>query len=121
MANSLSIQGSILFQSPAGSNLVQVQPNISASAAPIGNTASGQTYTATTTQTEVTTPGVTSLGYVFFRNLDPTNFVQIGHSTGAYCLQLLPGDISIAKWNGNNIFVLANTANVQVQIIAFSL
>jgi LPS O-antigen subunit length determinant protein (WzzB/FepE family) len=121
MANTFQVTGSLLFQAPAGSQTLQQQASLQVTTVPTGSSFNAQVYNATTSITQPTTPGVTSLGYVFFRNLDPTNFVQVGAASGQWCSNLAAGDIGLVKWNGNNIYVLANTANVSLQIIAFSL
>jgi hypothetical protein len=122
MSNSLTIQGSLIFQAPAGSQTVNEQMSLAATATPTGSALSKTIATISTTETTPATPGVTNLGYVFFRNLDVTNFVEIGSATGAYSAKLLPGDISLIKFDGANvIYARANTANVQLQIFACSL
>lgn len=121
MANALNISGTVLFQAPSGNQLVQNQTSLALSVAPAGGTFSQTIYNATTSETSPTTPGVTALGYVFFRNLDSTNFVEIGAETASYCAKLQAGDISLIKWDvATAIFIKANTANVALQIVAFS-
>ncbi len=65
--------------------------------------------------------GVTDVsvgGVYFFRNLDETNFVEIGFqvsSTFYPWLKLLPGEYSVGRLGNAAPFGRANTANVDVQ------
>lgn len=121
MANSLAIQGSLQFQAPSGSQYVNESVNLGfPGSAPAGQGYLKTIYNATTTETTVNTAQVPALGYIFVRNTDNVNFVQIGSATGAYTVNLAAGDVSLVKWNSNSIFIKSNTANVAVQICAFS-
>ena len=53
---------------------------------------------------------VGTIGFVGVRNTDPTNFVQVGSSTGVYSIKLNPGEGFVARWNANSVFIKANTA-----------
>jgi len=65
--------------------------------------------------------GVTDVavgGVCFFRNLDETNFVEIGFqvsSTFYPFLKLLPGEFSMGRLGNAAPFARANTANVDLQ------
>jgi hypothetical protein len=35
---------------------------------------------------------ISALGFIYLRNLDPTNFVEIGYTSGTYFAKLKPGE-----------------------------
>lgn len=120
MANAFVVQGNLLFQAPTGSSFINPQVSIGVSTVPTGSTFLQTVATINTTETTPNTATVPAIGYVFFRNNDPTNFVQIGSATNAYSINLAPGDVALAKWNSNAIFAKANTAAVALQIVVIS-
>lgn len=59
-------------------------------------------------------------GYVFLRNLDATNYVQFGFSTGVYGIRLRAGEFGIFRLEpGATLYAKANTAAVNVQYIVY--
>ena len=70
---------------------------------------------------------VTTAGYVFFKNLDATNFVSISvlaTAVAATCFaKLLPGDVTIIKAQGVSptLTAIADTGAVNLQVIAIEL
>ena len=70
---------------------------------------------------------VTTPGYVYLKNLDPTNFVSISVITPAmastcFC-KLLPGDMTIIKAVGTSptLTAIADTGSVNLQVVAIEL
>jgi hypothetical protein len=59
-------------------------------------------------------------GAFFARNLDATNFVEIG-LTGSYVIKLLPGEFCfLSGVSDKDLFARANTAAVQLAYALFS-
>jgi len=58
-----------------------------------------------------------SPGYVFIKNLDATNYVEVGSTTGVYDIKLLAGEIAIYRHNSNTLYAKANTAACLVEYI----
>ena len=54
-------------------------------------------------------------GYVFIKNLDTTNYVEIGSTTGVYDLKLKAGEIALYRHNSATIYAKANTAACNVK------
>jgi len=54
-------------------------------------------------------------GYVIVKNLDATNYVEIGATTGVYTIKLLAGEIALWRHNSANIYAKANTASCLVE------
>lgn len=58
-------------------------------------------------------------GFAFLKNIDATNYVQIGKSTGTYFARLNPGDVSLIKLDPGvtSLFMKANTGAVDVEFM----
>ena len=65
---------------------------------------------------EVGTPG-----YVLVINLDSTNYVEIGSTTGVYDIKLLAGEAALYRHNSATIYARANTAACKVEYIVIEL
>lgn len=63
---------------------------------------------------------VASVRYFEIKNLDATNYVQVGTATGAYSIKLQPGDIAGFPPNANALYLKANTAACLVSITAYN-
>ncbi len=69
-----------------------------------------------TTEETLTTTEISTLGWAFFKNLDETNYVEVGFSTGVYGIRLEAGEIATFRVNpGSTIYMKANTASCKVQ------
>lgn len=60
-------------------------------------------------------------GYAHFVNTDATNYVQVGMSTGAYFMRLKAGESAVLPLDPGitSLFLKANTASVQLEILIF--
>lgn len=59
-------------------------------------------------------------GWMVIRNLDPTNYVQVGFATGVYGMRIYPGQFAVFPAEpGLSIYVKANTAACQVQYFVY--
>ena len=56
----------------------------------------------------------TETGYIYLKNLDSTNYVEIG-LTSSYTIKLLAGEIAVFRAAGA-LFARANTAAVELEI-----
>ena len=59
---------------------------------------------------EVGTPG-----YVLAKNLDDTNYVEIGAATGEYCIKMKAGEFALWRHNSATLYAKANTAACLVE------
>uniref|UniRef100_A0A6M3IZP3 Uncharacterized protein n=1 Tax=viral metagenome TaxID=1070528 RepID=A0A6M3IZP3_9ZZZZ len=48
-------------------------------------------------------------GYIFLKNLDPTNYIEIG-LTGSYTIKLKAGEVTLFRLAGASVYAKANTA-----------
>lgn len=64
--------------------------------------------------------GVSTIGYVYLRNLDATNYILIGADGTNYPIKLKPGEQAAFPWNDTNVHAKANTAACNLQYAMFS-
>lgn len=115
MANEIRINGTLTY----------AKGNARASLAGSGTfDQTGEHYVQTvadvgTTEEELDKGDIGTIGWVSFRNMDDTNYVEIGAATGEYTIKLDPLEYQgPMKWNGAGIFAKANTAPCQVEYLA---
>ena len=77
------------------------------------------------TSTEALTLGdVVTIGYLYLKNLDSTNFVEFDLNTPvagtAFC-KLLAGEAAVIPTRQTTIYAKADTANVNVNVVAIEL
>jgi hypothetical protein len=60
-----------------------------------------------------------TVGWVFFKNLDATNYVLAGADGTNYCVKIQAGEACLFRWNGAAVHVKANTASVKLQYKIF--
>lgn len=53
---------------------------------------------------------VGTVGFLYAKNLDPTNYVDIGPDGTSYPIRLKAGEDCRTKWNGSAVHAKANTA-----------
>lgn len=56
-------------------------------------------------------------GYVWVMNLDATNYVEIGATTGVYTIKLKAGEMALWRHDSATIYAKANTAAVLIEYI----
>lgn len=54
-------------------------------------------------------------GYIFVKNLDATNYVEVGSTTGVYDIRLKAGEVALYRHNSATIYAKANTAACKVE------
>jgi hypothetical protein len=66
---------------------------------------------------------VGTIGYVFLKNLDSTNYVEIDsvNTLDNWPQRLLPGEFILLKPEGITMYALANDAPVNLQVLAVEL
>ena len=64
---------------------------------------------------------VGTIGYLAFRNLDDTNFVELGKATGAYTIKVKPGRGGVVPWGASAVYLLADTAPINLEYLAIEL
>lgn len=71
-----------------------------------------------TTEEALDKGDIGTIGYIAFRNLDDTNYFEMGKTTGVYSINCKAGKGGVIPWN-NSIapLVKANTANVEVEYL----
>ena len=97
--------------------------------ATITPTMSGSVY-STAAQTIGTTHGVLGIasdvatkGYAWFRNLDTTNYVEIGLEVSAAfqpLIKLKAGEVALVRLSNVSVYAKANTASVNLEWVVFA-
>jgi hypothetical protein len=63
--------------------------------------------------------GDIAAGFVHLRNLDETNFVEVGFSAGVYGMKLTAGSVAVfPKLTSATVYVKADTAGIKLQVTA---
>ena len=128
MANEMSVLGSIVVSTTNFSE--RIEPGAILVDLPDLTVVSGVKSVATTaagTEIVPTTSGLTSGGVYFFRNLDATNFVEVGQGpSGSFdaIMKLNPGEYAIGRLPSDMpsttaLFAVADTAAVDLQFAVF--
>ena len=69
-----------------------------------------------TSEETLSTGDMTTYGWLFVRNLDATNYIQLGFSTGVYGCRLEPGEPALFRAEpAATIYLKANTAACNLQ------
>ena len=88
-----------------------------------GSNAAGGSQSITTTAAAIGVGSVTTAGYSYFRNLGPTNYLEIGTGTGTNFvafMKLKAGEAAIARLGTNAPTAKANTATIDLQYYILS-
>ncbi len=68
-----------------------------------------------TTDETIVPVDITAAGYAYFKNLDPTNYVELGPATTVYMIKLKAGQACVLPLKTGTVYAKANTAAVKVQ------
>jgi len=60
---------------------------------------------------------ITTPGYCYIINLDATNFVEFGVTTGVYSVRVEAGDIALFRLNGVTLYAKADTGACLIEYI----
>jgi hypothetical protein len=116
MANELALSGTVRFTKGGVDELFTFSDQVDIS----GTTITKQVLSIGTTEESVAMGDVTSPGYVVAHNLSGTNFVQIGATTGDYCIKLGAGQRAVFPLNGTTLFAKSDTASCSVLFLVIS-
>lgn len=113
MANELSANVSLTLNKnsavttayPSGSNQFTVT----------GNAAIKQTVSVGTSEETLSKGDIGTIGWVYLKNLDATNYVEFAGTTTDYVLKLKAGEFALVRWNKTNVLAKANTAACLVE------
>lgn len=117
MANELALSVSLAYNKGFASLARTISGSI---------TVSGTAYTyhvqnIGTAEETLVLGDVTPTGYALFRNLDATNFVELGKATTVYVLKLKAGEWAVLRLDSwSTIYAKANTAAVDLEYLLLS-
>lgn len=60
---------------------------------------------------------VSTIGWVYMRNLDATNYISVGSDGTLYPIKMKPGEPALIRWNAAAVHVKANTATCQMEYL----
>lgn len=112
MANEITVQSSLAYKK-TGLSGISMSGNTQASQT--GDKYIAGVQTIGITEEALDKGDVIAIGYLFVRNLDPTNFVDVGAAAGEYCHRLQPGGFVCGPWFGTTAFAKADTAPCKVE------
>ena len=114
MANELAIRVQLSF-SKGGA---KTSCNFAKSITVTGDAFTNEVQAVGTTEEELTQGAdLGTLGWVFLINLDATNYVQVGKSTGVYTIKMKAGEPAFYRHDGTTVYAKADTATCNVQKI----
>lgn len=106
MAQELQVAGSISF-TKVGATLSKVFTN---SYFDVSGTAGISNVISVGTSDESLALGdISTIGWVYFKNLDGTNYISIGSDGTLYPIKLKAGEFALMRWNAAAIHAKANT------------
>src|SRR5690242_8319589 len=104
MANEISVGGSLTYSK----NKAKATLSGSFFATQSGDKYQAGIQTIGTTEESVDKGDVGTIGYLAVRNIDATNYVQFGVTTGVYSVKLLPGEFAVLPWQNTACLAKAN-------------
>ena len=118
MADEITVTLSVVYDN----NGVEFTRSLSDSITQTGDTFTWEIQSVGTSEEELAqgaelgTPGI-----MVVHNLDATNYVEIGSTTGVYDIKLLAGEFAIYRHNSATVYAKANTAACLVEYLLFEL
>lgn len=117
MAQEVNVSVALNF-SKAGSTISKASGTIYFD---VSGTAAIQNTIAVGTSDETLALGdITTIGWVYMKNLDATNYVSIGSDGTLYPNKLKPLEPMLVRWNAAAIHVKANTAPCNIEYVLIS-
>jgi len=114
MANELTVSVRLTF-SKGGA---KVSRTLTDSITVTGDTFTHEVQSVGTTEEELAQGAdLGTPGYMLIINLDATNYVEVGSTTGVYDIKLKAGEICLYRHNSATVYAMANTAACLVEYI----
>jgi len=107
MANEIAVS----FNITASKNGAQFSKSGSDSITMTGTYMSVGVELATTSDGTIPLGAIGTIGWIYIKNLDGTNYISIGGDGSTYPLVILPGEFLVARWNAAAIHCKAHTAS----------
>lgn len=107
MASELQVQGQLSF-SKSGAALSRVFPSTYFDVS--GTAGVANIISVGTSDESLALGDISTIGWVYFKNLDATNYISVGSDGTLYPIKLKAGEFALMRWNAAAIHVKANTA-----------
>lgn len=112
MANELRVTGSLNFNK----NNASLSRTLSIQVTVAGSRPYSDMQNIGTSDETLALGSIGTIGFVCFRNIDATNYIDIGADGSSYPIRLLAGEIAgPLRWNGAAIHAKANNAACDLQ------
>lgn len=117
MANEITVRAQLTYNPSLAGQVGMDSTLQSATLDMTGTEQWATTVDVGTSEEEITPPSdIGTPGMVLVKNLDSTNFIELGSVTGEYLVKLLPGEFAMFRLASSSIFALADTASCKLQI-----
>jgi len=116
MANELRLRTSLTYTK--GSVTLSQNPDIQIDVSGVPRQAA--VVSVGTSEEAVAMGDVVTPGVILVKNLDATNFVQLGATTGVYTIRVKAGEVFPFRLDGTTLFAIADTAACDCEFIIFS-
>jgi len=119
MANEISVSISLTASKNGATNVASASNTITMA----GDQMITNVQTIGTSSETLALGDVSTLGYLFIKNLDATNFILVDYvdTMDAFTQKLLAGESILLKPVGTTIYAFANTAPCNVLVVALEL
>ncbi len=116
MSNELSLTVGLVYDKNgvAFSKSEGIQVTVDGDSFVEGNLSIGTSEEELTQLADLGTPG-----YVLLKNLDATNYIEVGSTTGVYDIKLKAGEIALYRHNSATLYAKANTGACLLHYLVF--
>lgn len=114
MADEIRVSARLQFSKGGSSDAFDVSATVDMAGAQYAK----KTQTVGTSEENLDKGDISTIGYVLIKNLDATNFVQVGASTGVYSGKISPGETyGPVRWVGSNVIAKSDTGACIVEYL----
>jgi hypothetical protein len=116
----MSQELSVALQVTESKNTVSYSKNFNATVDVSGNTPLANIQSIGTSDGTLDIGGIGTLGYLVLKNLDATNYLEIGYTSGTYFAKLKPGESCVFR-AGSGLTAIHAKANTAACLLEYLL
>lgn len=118
MADELRLSLAIKFTKGTAPNDAVLGRSVSSQTYDVSGTSGIENIVSVGTSNETLALGdIGTIGYCYFHNMDSTNYVEIGITSGTYALKLKAGEFALVRWNSSAVHCRANTSAINLEYV----
>lgn len=114
MASELQVQGQLVF-AKSGAALSRIFPSTYFDVS--GTAGVANVISVGTSDESLALGDISTIGWVYMKNLDATNYITAGADGTLYNIKMKAGEPFFGRWNGAAIHVKANTATCNMEYL----